>query len=220
MQFLKKAAQDYLRPRVQHWFYEDAIRHTGNFEDFTWFGVRYWQAPWDAWLIQEAIYEVKPALIVETGTNQGGSAFFYASLFDLMGQGRIITVDIEKMHDVSHSRIEFLIGSSVEESIFTQMKAAAEQADGPVMVILDSHHSQEHVARELELYSPLVSKGSLLLCQDGIIDELPMLSVDRPGPLKAIDNFLKTHREFQIDEARCNKFPLSHHPRGWLKRVD
>ncbi len=60
---------------------------------------------------------MKPDLLIECGTNRAGSAMFYAQLFDLMGKGRIVTVDVEKLHSSAHPRVEFLLGSSVAEPI-------------------------------------------------------------------------------------------------------
>src|SRR5204862_4313645 len=114
-----------------------------------------------------AISEIRPALLIETGTNRAGSALFYAQLMDLMDHGRVVTVDILKQHEVEHPRIEFLIGSSTDDDIVARMREVAAEADGPVMVILDGLHDCDHVARELELYGPLVTPGSLLLSQDG-----------------------------------------------------
>ena len=42
----------------------------------TFLGVRFGQNPSDAQVIQEIVSEVKPALIIETGTNTGGSALW------------------------------------------------------------------------------------------------------------------------------------------------
>ena len=83
-----------------------------------------------------------------------------------------------------------------------------------LMVILDSDHSQSHVADELESYSPFVTPGSYLLVQDGIIDALAIFANGRPGPLVALDEFVRRHRDFEVDEARCQKFIVTHHPRG------
>jgi hypothetical protein len=46
---------------------------------------------------------VQPALVIECGTNRGGSALFYAHLFDLLGKGRVLTIDVESMHQLSHA---------------------------------------------------------------------------------------------------------------------
>jgi cephalosporin hydroxylase len=195
------------------------IMHTSNFENVRWLGVPVWQDVLSLWTIQETIAEIRPSLIIETGTNRGGSALFYASLCDLMGQGSVVTVDIEKMHDLAHPRIEWLIGSSLAPEILSRVAARVAGADGPVMVILDSDHSRSHVAGELESYSLFVTPGSYLLVQDGIIDALPMFAAGRPGPLPALEQFLEQHPNFEVDDARCQRFIVTHHPRGWLRRV-
>ena len=40
------------------------------------------------------ILEVKPDIIIECGTNRGGSALYFASICDLINNGEIITIDI------------------------------------------------------------------------------------------------------------------------------
>jgi cephalosporin hydroxylase len=199
-------------------FHQDLIVKTGNFSNTTWLGQPIWQNVLDLWTIQEAISEIKPALLIETGTNRAGSALFYAHLMDLLGTGRIVTVDILKLHEVEHPRIDFLIGSSTDADIVEQVREKAAAADGPVMVILDGLHDRDHVAEELELYAPLVTPGSLLMSQDGIIDELAMFADSRPGPLPANKAFLDRHPEFEYDRERNEKFLLTHHPLGWLRR--
>jgi len=208
----------YLRASRDRSFQSDLIRKTNNFADVRWLGYPVWQDVLDLWVIQEALAEIRPSLLVETGTNQGGSALFYAQLFDLMDHGRVITVDVERMHELEHERIEFLVGSSTDPAVLARIRAASEEADGPVMVILDSDHSEAHVAAELEAYAPLVTPGSLLHVQDGVIDVLPMLAADRPGPLPAIKHFLRAHHEFVAEDERSQRFLITHHPCGWLRR--
>jgi cephalosporin hydroxylase len=199
-------------------FMTELVERTHNFGDVTWLGEPVWQNVLDLWVIQEAINELRPALIVETGTNRAGSAIFYANLFDLLGSGRVVTVDVERMHDRSHPRVEFLIGSSLDVHVIRRVAELCDAADGPIMVILDSDHRRNHVAAELELYAEFVTSGSLMLAQDGVIDELPVFSADRPGPLAAIHAFLQRHPEFTVDERLNRRFVVSHHPDGWLRR--
>ena len=199
-------------------FHTDIVRKTTNFADVRWLGQPVWQNVLDLWTIQEAISDLRPALILETGTNRGGSAMFYATICDLLGSGRVVTVDVERLHEYQHPRVQFLIGSSVDPAVVHRMREAAQAADGPVMVILDSDHSEAHVAAELEAYAPLVTDGSLLLVQDGVIDVLPIFAMERPGPLGAIRRFLATHPEFQLDEALDRRFLVTHHPAGWLRK--
>jgi cephalosporin hydroxylase len=209
------------RRPVSRLFLNDLIEQTENFAVTNWLGTPVWQNILDLWTIQETISELRPALLIETGTNRGGSALFYASVMDLIGTGRVVTIDVERLHKLNHPRIEFIHGSSTDPEVFAQAKSAAEAADGPVMVILDADHARDHVARELELYGSLVTPGSLLLSQDGVIDQLRIFADSRPGPLDANRAFLGAHPEFEHDQERNSRFLITHHPLGWLrKRAD
>jgi cephalosporin hydroxylase len=69
--------------------------------------------PSDASSYQEIVYETKPDLIIKTGTNHGGSTVFFASLFDLIVAGRIITIDIDDRRDRPvHPRSSIFTGFS------------------------------------------------------------------------------------------------------------
>jgi cephalosporin hydroxylase len=210
---------DRMRIAAREISFEDLIEHTNNFGHVTWLGQPIWQNVLDLWVIQEAIHEIRPALLIETGTHRGGSAYFYATLFDLLGQGRVVTVDVNPLGQPPHPRVTYLTGSSVAPEIFEQIRQAVADAGAPVMVILDSDHSESHVFAEMELYGPLVTPGSLMLVQDGVIDLLPSMIGARPGPLPAIRRFVSEHPEFRPDMQRNQKFPISHHPNGWLRKV-
>ncbi len=205
---------------VRRFFFSELILHTNYFHDITWMGNQVFQNVLDLWTIADTISEIQPGLIIECGTYQGGSALFYASLFDLIGHGHVITIDIEKLHDHEHPRVEFWTGDSTSDEIVPRVEAAARDHDGPVMVILDSDHSKTHVRREMEAYAPLVTPGSYLLVQDGVIDTLGIFRRRRPGPLPAIQEFLAVHRDFEVDVDRCNRFLITHHPAGWLRRTE
>lgn len=203
---------------VREQFFTELVRKTNNFGQITWLGHPIWQNVFDLWTIQETIVELRPDLLIECGTNRGGSSLFFAHLMDLLGQGSIVTIDVVKLHEHAHPRTTYLLGSSTAPDIVEQVREGAAAAHGPVMVILDSDHSRSHVAAELEIYAPLVTPGSCCLVQDGVIDTLPMMAGARPGPLPAIDAFVANHPEFEIDHQRCERFLISHHPRGWLRR--
>ncbi len=206
------------RRPVARLFLNDLIARTENFNATTWVGVPIWQNVLDLWTIQETIAEVRPALLIETGTNLGGSSLFYAHLMDLLGEGRVITIDIVDLHELEHPRVTFLHGSSTDPAIADRVRGEAAAADGPVMVILDGNHDRDHVAQELELYAPLVTPGSFLLSQDGVIDLLEIFRDSRPGPLPANRDFLARHPEFEHDRERNERFLLTHHPLGWMRR--
>src|SRR3954469_4333597 len=73
-------------------YYESRERTWGN---TFWLGHRVLKCPLDLWIYQEILYEVRPALIIETGTYLGGSALFLASICDLLG-GEVVTVDADR----------------------------------------------------------------------------------------------------------------------------
>jgi cephalosporin hydroxylase len=207
-------------PTVRHLFFDELVRCTGNFSGTTWLGKPIWQNVLDLWVIQETLWEIRPDLLIECGTNRGGSAYFYAQLFDLIGAGAVLTIDVEKLHDLTHPRMTCLLGSSADDSVVSQVRQRVASTQGPIMVILDSDHSSAHVRAELDIYSGFVTVGSFLLVQDGIIDELPRFRADRPGPLPAIKAFLAHHPEFVVDRPRSDRFLIIHHPMGWLRRRD
>lgn len=218
LSWIHPAYRRLLRRPIASLFFLDLVGHTRNFSTVKWMGQPIWQNVFDLWTIQETLVQIKPALLIECGTNRGGSALFYAHLFDLLGHGRIITVDVERMHAIEHQRVTWLQGSSVSPEVLATMRQAAAAAVGPVLVILDSDHRRDHVAQELDAYAPLITSGSYLLVQDGVIDTLPAFRHGRPGPLPAIRAFLERHPEFTVDIDRSERFLITHHPMGWLRK--
>lgn len=209
-----------LSPIVHRRFFTELVNKTNNFGNVKWLGQPIWQNILDLWTIQETIAEIKPSLLIESGTNRGGSSLFFAHLFDLLGHGEVITVDVERLHNLAHPRITYLIGSSISEQVLWVIQKRVSSTGGPVMVILDSDHSRAHVLRELVCYTPFVTPGSYCLVQDGVIDTLSAFHNYRPGPLLAIQDFLRRTDAFEIDSRRCDRFLITHHPSGWLRRKE
>lgn len=208
-----------LAPIVNWFFFHHLMFRTEDFGHTQWMGKHCWQNIMDLWVLQEVVYEVKPELIIETGTNKAGSTFFYANLFDLMGQGRVVSIDIDRRHKHTHPRIEFMIGDTVAPETLAKVRKIVESVKGPILVILDSDHSEQHVLKEMEAYAPFVTPNSYFWVQDGVIDTHIMWCRMRPGPLPAIKKFLKTHLNFQVDHEKCQRFVITTHPLGWLKRT-
>ncbi len=196
------------------------IRRTSNFDRVTWLGRPIWQNVTDAWLIQEAIVHDEVDFVIECGTNRGGSAFYMASIFDLLGRGSVLTIDVEKLADFEHPRIEFLIGSSTDPTIVSTVRDRVVHAQPKhVLVVLDSDHSQAHVEREMRLYAEFLKVGEYMHVQDGCTDELAMFRHARPGPLRAVERFVARDDRFVVDEERSRRYLVSHSPKGWLRRV-
>lgn len=195
-----------------------ALHRSGVLDRVSWLGTQASKNPLDLWVYQEIVRETRPDLIVETGTFRGGSALYLASVCDLLDRGEVVSMDIRPVADdlPSHPRITFLGGrSSTDPAVVAEVGARVEGRR--VMVILDSDHSQRHVEAELAAYAPLVSPGCYLIVEDTGIERLrPDLM---PGPMEAIDTFLPTTNEFEVDAGR-EKFLVTSNRRGYLRRVD
>lgn len=189
-----------------------------TWENTFWLNVPTAKCPLDLWIYQEIICEVKPDIIIETGTAHGGSALFLASMCDLINHGRVVTIDVRELPSrPEHKRIKYLIGSSVAEQIAAEVRGLIDASDR-VMVILDSDHSAEHVLQELNIYSPMVTAGSYLIVEDTNVHGHPVLPLYHAGPMEAVAQFTKLRKDFTQDQAR-EKFFMTFNPKGYLRRV-
>ena len=186
--------------------------------DTYWQGVETQKTPLDLWIYQEILFELKPDVIVETGTFDGGSALYLATICDLLGTGKVVTVDIEtRPYRPKHPRITYVEGySSTSVEAVAKVKAGIGEGN-KVMVILDSDHGVRHVLEELRTYAGIVTSGQYLIVEDTNIGGHPVLDEFGPGPMEALDAFLKDSSDFEIDASR-EKFYLTFNPRGFLKR--
>lgn len=193
--------------------------HKGTtWQDTRWMGIKILKTPLDLFIYQEIIYEIRPDLIIETGTAYGGSAYYMAHICDILGNGKIITIDIETNNNRPfHQRINYIHGSSVDSKIIDKVKSYI-NSETIVLVILDSDHSKDHVLKELNLYNNLVTKNSYLIVEDSNINSHPVYPTFGPGPMEAIVEFLRDNTKFVVDKYR-EKFMLTFNPSGYLKKV-
>ena len=197
--------------------------------EISWLGVPIIQFPEDVIVLQELIWRQRPDVIVECGIAHGGALLLYATVCEAIGHGRIVGVDVEirsynrvaiEAHPLS-SRIELIQGSSIDPDTVAQVRALCAGARR-VMVLLDSNHSADHVARELELYHSLVTPDSYLVAMDGAQGQVFDIPSGRPewredNPLPAIHGFLARHPEFEIDHHQT-RLRATSSPDGFLRR--
>lgn len=211
----------------------EIIRHKYT-HNFSWLGRPIIQTPQDILALQEIMWSVKPDLIVETGIAHGGSLILSASILELIGgEGLVVGVDLDirahnrveiEKHPMA-KRIRMIQGSSIDKATVDQVRGFA-GGRRKIMVILDSNHTHDHVFQELELYSPLVSKGSYLVAFDTIIEDIPEeLIIDRPwgkgnNPKTAVWQFLKGNKRFVIDKDVESKLLITVAPDGYLRCIE
>lgn len=198
-----------------HKLFYDHARTT--WMDTRWLGVLVFKNPFDLLIYQEIIHEVRPSLIVECGSNSGGSALFFATLCDLVGNGKVVSIDIEAKLRPSHSRLSYLTGSSVDPQIIGRVRDMVRPGDS-VLMSLDSDHTKAHVLAEMRAYGPLVTVGSYMVVEDGNVNGHPVHPGHGPGPAEAIAEFLASDNTFAQDRTR-EKFFMTFNPGGYLKKT-
>ena len=195
----------------------DALYLSDAWTEATWLGAQALKNPLDLWVYQEIMVETRPELIVETGTYRGGSAFFLASICDLLGAGEVVSIDIEPLRDdyPAHPRVTYLGGrSSTDPEVVAEVRGRAREKR--TLVVLDSDHAQAHVEAVLAAYADLVPVGCYLIVEDSNIGQIRKDLL--PGPLEAIGVFLAGTDAFEIDRSR-EKFLITFNPSGYLRRV-
>jgi len=150
----------------------------------------------------------------------------------LGGEGKVLGIDIDiREHNRREiekhpmfKRITIIEGSSVDKSVIEKVRKYA-QGKKRVLVSLDSLHTHDHVLKELEAYSPLVTPESYCVVFDTMVEDLPYeSSANRPwgkgnNPKTAVWKFLEDNNRFVIDKEIENKLLITVCPDGYLKCV-
>lgn len=232
IQSIKKMSLDaFLKKETIKWICATAkYKYTYN---FTWLGRPIIQFPQDIIALGEIIWEVKPDLIIETGIARGGSLVFSASMLELVGgRGQVIGIDVEirkynRIQIEKHpmfKRIILIEGSSTDKRVISKVKKFV-KGKKKILVYLDSNHTHEHVLKELELYSPFVTKNSYLIVFDTIVEDMPdSFFKNRPwkkgnNPKTAVLKFLQTNKNFIINKNISDKLLITVSPDGYLRRI-
>ncbi len=182
-------------------------------------GVSAIKCPFDYVLYQMLIWEVKPDVIIEIGTNKGGSALYLADLLELNKKGEIHTIDLSVNEEdaslLSHPRIK------VYKDGFMNYDTNLLSKYETILVIEDGSHTYEDTRDALTKFSPFVSKNSYFIAEDGIVSELGREREFNGGPQKAVAEFVKKNKNFIIDRKWCDFFGpnATFNVNGYLKRI-
>jgi len=189
-----------------------------------WRGSNLIKNPCDLFTLIDLLGKLKPGLIIETGTAEGGSALFMRDMLDLLNiDCQIVTIDVNPKWGVNplEKGISSFVGTSTDQNIYKQVKDIAhkvKESGRHILVTLDSDHSEKNVSEELSLYSPLVTVGSYCIVEDTNVNGHPSFSNHGPGPWEAAQKFIKLNDNFVIDNSMQN-YLLTFNPDGYLKRI-
>lgn len=160
------------------------------------------------------IDKVRPTLIVECGTYNGGSALWFANTAGCP----VITFDVHNAVDDSHrlqwgNRVTHVITSSTSPEA-KKLVHATVSADDRLLLVLDSDHAAAHVQAELETYADI---ATYIVVEDGIVRWMSEAEQSQyiGNPLDAIETWFPNHPEWVEDVEVLKMFPVTMHPRGW-----
>lgn len=191
--------------------------HTWHYTQFL--GIGMMKCPNDLWVYQDIMTRHKPNVVIETGTYQGGSALWLATLADAMGfDTRVFTIDIDDFRRCAHPRITFIRGDSRDAGLVDDLRAQIGPNDR-VLVVLDADHSEAHVAKELELYAPLVRVGDWLVVEDTNIGWADNEGHEERGAAGALRDYLEAHPGEFVQDILSERYLLTMNPGGWMQRV-
>jgi len=204
--------------------------HQWNYNESIWTGTTFLGVPClksvsDMWNYQEILTELKPSVVIEFGTNAGGSALYFAELLKLITQrSRVLTVDIDHSQVAerarNNARIEFLQSDSTTPAVADRIRELRGQYPGKAFFILDSDHRKTHVLRELAQVRQVSEAGDYVVVEDGNINGHPVLPTWGEGPYEALEAYFSEHsNDFKRDLERENKFGFTFAPGGFLVRV-
>jgi len=161
-------------------------------------------------MYHQVIWQHKPEVIVEIGTRFGASALFFQDQLDMIGGGKVITIDIKPQVVEHDPRITYIIGDSTDDEIVKQVKELT--AGKRTMLVIDGNHQRIHVKWELTKYKDIITPGQYMVVEDCYVDR------GLYGPGEARDWFLSSTKAFKKVDLH-NEFLYGITNGAWLLRV-
>src|SRR5689334_10415431 len=131
-------------PEQYHlWYYNQPV-----WTKTTFLGVPCLKSVSDMWNYQEILADLKPAAVIEFGTNEGGSALYFAEMLRIIhGGGHVLTIDID--HSRVHERarqnknIDFFEADTISPLVAERIREVRSKFPGRAFFIVDSDHSMK-----------------------------------------------------------------------------
>ena len=199
-----------------------------------WCGVPIIRHPDDIVLQQEIIWSLKPSHVIETGIARGGSLVLSSSLLQIcVGGGKVLGLDLKILEHtfqklkpwVETGEIYIYECDSASTVASTYVSNFLTDNKAPVLVVLDSNHTHDHVFNELTRLTHFLPIGSVVIVTDTIIEEMPNnYYLNRPwgrgnNPLTAVNKFLDLNLNFKIDVRWSRRSLIGEFRDGIIIRV-
>ncbi len=182
-------------------------------------GIKMIKNPFDYLIYQMIINEVKPDLIIEIGTNHGGTSLYMSDMLDLIGKGEIHTIDITEYPMDSlitkNKRIKRFTGG------YKSYDLKNTEGFDNILVIDDGSHLYKDTHEIIEKFKDVVTLNSYFIIEDGALIHIGLEKNYGGVPLKAIAEFMDQNNQYIIDRKWCDFFGYNttFNTNGYLKRV-
>jgi cephalosporin hydroxylase len=187
-------------------------------------GVALLKSPFDLVLYLQLLQNLRPGTLIEIGTNEGGSALWFADMMSVLGLSpRVVSIDLVVEVAFSDDRIEFLAGNA--QDLGAALPAGVlDRLPRPWLVVEDSAHVYETTRPVLDFFHPHLAAGDYIVVEDGVVKFLPdpYYRNFEDGPNRAIEDFLAANPDaYEIDRGLCDFYGrnLTWNPNGWLRRL-
>jgi cephalosporin hydroxylase len=184
-------------------------------------GIETWKNPFDLALYPLLLGRLRPRTLIEIGSNEGGSALWFADMAGNIGFPlQIYSVDLSPPTQLADPRITFLEGDgrNLEHVLDAQMLSALPR---PWLVVEDADHRYETTSAVLRFFDRWLAPGEYIVIEDGILSDMRVAADYGGGPLRAIHEFLEKHPgRLAIDRDYCDYFGrnVTWNVDGYLRR--
>jgi cephalosporin hydroxylase len=185
----------------------------------TYRGVTMVKDPFDYVMYQMIINEIKPDLIIEVGTNYGGTTLYMADLLNIIGNGVVHTIDVVDyvQSDLinNHHRIKRFYDG------FQSYDINLTKEFNKILLIEDGSHQYADVINTMNMFKDIIPVDSYMIIEDGSLNWMGWEEIYNGGPLKAIEEFLSENDDFIIDRKWCDFYGknVTFNPNGFLKKI-
>ena len=194
----------------------DAFWRSGEWHRTPWLGRSTHRPPTDLLSYQDLIYRVRPEWIVETRTGVGGRALFLASICDLIGHGRVLSIGEYPLGDPpSHPRITYVAGDPADERTAGEVREIV--GERPLGLLILGGAAGPKVTDAFRNYASLVPVGSYVVVEDTILGGHPVWPDFGAGP-RGVAQRITDGGDFVADRS-YERFALTFNAGGFLRRV-
>jgi cephalosporin hydroxylase len=192
--------------------------------------------PEDLRVYEHLIWNARPNVVIEIGTQHGGSALWFRdrlralASYDRLAHPRVISIDVDiaaarsnlETRDPAFQETIDLVQGDVLDPGLPDLIADRLPAGSRCLVVEDSLHTFETTMAALRGFARFVPPGGFFVVEDGCVDiEEMRISEDWPrGVLPAVHEWLESEDGSAFKIRRdLELYGLSCHPEGFLERV-